>query len=157
MATEIERKFLINPARWEAAEKPEGLQMEQAYLLHEAGCTIRIRIAGSAAWITLKGSTTGISRAEFEYPLPVDDAREMLKIFPIAGMVLRKTRYAFTVGEQLWEADIFEGENKGLMVAEIELDHPEQAIMLPAWIEKEVSDDPRYFNSNLAIHPYRSW
>lgn len=154
MALEIERKFLVRSDAWRTlAHDPRP--MKQAYLGGDR-CSIRIRVAGEQAWLTLKSATLDISRLEFEYPLPLEDADCMLRNFA-AGPMLEKTRYHVPAGALTWEIDVFHGENHGLVLAEIELPHRDTAAPKPAWLGPEVSGDPRYLNVNLARHPWRRW
>lgn len=153
MAKEIERKFLVQRG---LLPKPEAsLPIVQGYL-HTGRLTVRIRICGESAWLTLKGPTRGIERAEFEYPVPIEDARQMLDAYALPGRI-EKTRHHFHHGGLLWEVDEFGGENAGLVIAEVELETAAQRPDLPPWIGAEVSGDPRYYNSNLAQNPYRTW
>ena len=153
MPFEIERKFLVK--RDKLIFKDNGVFMSQAYLTEDPALTVRVRIAGEKAFLTIKGPSNGISRKEFEYSVPVNEAKEImqLSIFP----PLEKTRYKITHRKILWELDIFHGKNEGLILAEVELQSEDQEIALPEWIDKEVSGDPRYFNSYLAKFPFQSW
>lgn len=153
MSLEIERKFLVNTEKLK--NELEGTFLSQAYLTEDPARTVRVRIAGDQAFLTIKGPTNGITRKEFEYSIPVEDARDMmhLSIFP----PVEKTRYKITFEGNLWELDIFHGKNEGLIMAEVELLSENQEIILPVWIGKEVSGDHRYFNSYLAKCPFRSW
>lgn len=143
MASEIERKFLVGPGWRDAVDGP-GIEMTQAYLSADPRATVRVRIAGPRAWLTVKGLNRGISRDEWEYAIPVADARAMAE--RCASSALSKTRYR--AGR--WEIDEFHGPLEGLVVAEIELESEDEEIALPAWVGREVSDDPRYYNSSLA-------
>lgn len=129
--------------------------MVQGYLCHDAERTIRVRKEGERAVITIKGSTVGISRAEFEYEIPLDEAEELLKM--AVSPVVRKTRYYHRTDKHIWEIDVFEGENKGLIVAEIELSSEDEEFEEPEWIGTEVSHEGRYSNSALAQLPYSQW
>lgn len=153
MGIETERKFLVSGEAWRSLADP--VPYAQGYLSRGNGATVRIRIAGEKAFLTVKGPVSGISREEFEYPVPVKDARAMLKL--CSGSVIEKTRRRIPLGAHVWEIDEFGGENKGLVVAEVELSSPEQEVPLPPWVGSEVSGDLRYCNSNLAVHPYRAW
>ena len=154
MATEIERKFLVKGDQWRSLATGTGYR--QGYIsTKETGTTVRVRIAGDRGYLTIKGTTVGASRAEFEYPIPVEDAREMLDTLCDRPLI-EKTRYRIQQGELTWEIDEFAGENRGLILAEVELDDENQTVELPEWIDREVSD-PKYFNVNLAKHPYRQW
>jgi len=157
MGIEIERKFLIAKGGLEEACRldGEGVPYAQGYLSRGTGRTVRIRIAGSAAFLTVKGPVTGISRAEFEYEIPINDARQMLMLCD--GPVIEKIRRRIPHCGHVWEVDEFMGENEGLAVAEVELATADEFIEIPSWIGKEVTGDPRYYNSNLTVHPYRLW
>ncbi len=150
---EIERKFLVDHKKWNPADK--GIKMRQGYLSVVPERTVRVRISGDEAFITIKGKPTGIKRIELEYKIPVKEAAELMKLcldFPV-----EKTRYYEKRDDIIWEIDIFEGKNRGLILAEVELKHEDQHINLPNWIEKEVSEDYRYFNSWLSQNPYSEW
>lgn len=153
MGTEIERKFLVRHTDMLAAVT--GTELSQGYLSHTPEATVRVRIQADQAWLTVKGRNEGARRAEFEYPIPVEDARALLALCP-AGRI-EKTRYRLPLGPHVWEVDVFHGDNDGLVVAEVELDHEEEAIQPPDWLGEEVTDDPRYYNSALSQHPYRHW
>jgi CYTH domain-containing protein len=112
-------------------------------------------VAGEQACLTVKGLSKGISRAEFEYEIPVDDAEQLLKL--CSGPLIQKHRYNILYRGNQWEVDEFSGENAGLVIAEIELQHEDQSFEKPSWLGKEVSNDPRYFNANLALKPYLQW
>jgi adenylate cyclase len=155
MGVEIERKFLVDQQDWQQTEKPEGVYYRQGYIPSDDNCTVRVRIAGEHGYITLKGRTKGISRTEYEYEIPVADAEAMLREFTQHGT--EKIRYKFPAGNRVWEVDEFLGPNKGLIVAEIELGSEDEAFDKPTWITEEVTDDMRYANSNLAIHPFLEW
>ncbi|RYE34283.1 MAG: CYTH domain-containing protein [Sphingobacteriaceae bacterium] len=155
MGVEIERKFLVDPQKWEQFKKPEGKLYRQGYLVNEKGKTIRVRTAGDQAFITIKGATAGFTRKEFEYEIPLEDAKELLESFALKG--IEKTRYRIPLGDKVWEIDVFAGENEGLLVAEIELKHEKDAFEKPDFLLQEVTDDARYYNSNLVLHPYKSW
>jgi CYTH domain-containing protein len=153
MATEIERKFLVEGDSWR--EHAMGTDIRQGYLCAEPERSVRIRRAGDQAWLTIKGATEGISRLEHEYPIPAEDADELLEIC-LPGKI-SKTRYRVNVGSHLWEIDEFYGDNAGLLVAEIELTSPDESFEKPGWLGKEVSDDARYYNASLIRHPYCRW
>jgi len=153
MALEIERKFLVNGDGWRRLGT--GTLYRQGYVPTLNG-TVRVRIAGEQGYLTLKTPTVGISRREFEYPIPLTDADELLDLL-CDRPIIEKTRYRIMVGTLLWEVDEFAGENQGLILAEVELVEEEQAIELPDWIGEEVSGDRRYFNSCLAQHPFTKW
>lgn len=152
MATEIERKFLVVGTKWrQGTEVP----FSQGYLNRDKERTVRVRIAGKVAFLTVKGITTGATRSEFEYQIPVADAEHLLKLSD--GPVVEKVRRVIEHEGSTWEIDEFLGENAGLVVAEIELEAEGQAFTKPEWLGREVTDDPRYFNSSLATHPYSRW
>lgn len=151
MATEIERKFLVSGAF------PDGKATEivQIYLSLDPQRTIRVRIESGKATFNIKGKTEGITRTEFEYPIPLPDAWELLKL--AIGSPIEKTRHRISHGAHTWEVDVFHGANQGLIVAEIELASESQSFEKPAWVGEEVSTDFRYTNASLATHPFQSW
>ena len=146
MALEIERKFLVTSDAWRKGAK--GLRLRQGYLSLDPERTVRVRLAGEQAWITVKGLTRGATRDEFEYAIPPKDAAAMLD--GLCSAVLEKTRYRVRFGGNTWEVDEFHGKNEGLLLAEIEMEAEGSTISLPPWIGDEVTDNPRYYNSNLA-------
>lgn len=150
MAVEIERKFLVASDAWR--EGAQGQKFRQGYLCISRDATVRVRHAGERAYLTIKGATAGMSRAEFEYDIPVADAEAMLQDHCLKPLI-EKTRYEVPYEGKVWTVDVFEGENAGLIVAEIELDHGEEDIPLPPWAGAEVTDDPRYRNSALVAAP----
>ncbi|AWV89030.1 CYTH domain-containing protein [Bradymonas sediminis] len=152
MAVEIERKFLVCSQLWRADVFDE-IPMRQGYFESAPGATVRVRIEGERAVLTIKGPTVGLSRAEFEYEIPMADAREMLDTF-CQGRQVEKVRYLVKHGEHTWEVDVFEGANAGLVMAEVELDRDDEAVATPEWIGEEVSHDRRYRNGYLARHPW---
>ncbi len=154
MALEIERKFLINKEK--LPKLTDGKKLTQGYLsFHQP--SIRVRTASDEAFLTIKGSSNdgGISRSEFEYPLPLQDAKELLG--ECKGLLIVKTRYEIEHQGHIWELDIFEGENEGLIVAEIELTSADESFTLPSWVTTEVSTDTRYTNAALAQKPFKRW
>ena len=154
MAVEIERKFRTKGVDFLANQ--EGERLTQGYLSHDPRATVRLRVQGDHAWLTIKGKTHGASRSEFEYPIPTADAHAMLEEMCPQG-VIDKTRYRIQVGEHVWEVDEFHGDNQGLVVAEVELDSEDQPFERPPWLGEEVTDDPRYYNSALSRTPYGQW
>ena len=148
---EIERKFIVDKNKWNP-NKP-GIRIVQGYLSSVPERTVRVRIYGDNGFLTIKGKSTGISRNEFEYIIPVAEAEELLKL--CERRPIRKTRFKEKVGDKTWEVDVFEDENEGLVMAEVELDSEEEDPELPEWVLKEVSNDFRYYNSWLSKHPYR--
>ncbi len=155
MANEIERKFLVQNSSWKN-DIAAQLFIQQGYIKTAGQATVRVRRQDDQAFLTIKGPTQGISRSEFEYPIPVEDATAMLDEF-CKGRSLTKTRYWVNHGAHRWEIDVFEDENAGLIVAEIELESEDEVFERPEWIGKEVSDDFRYCNSNLVTSPITSW
>ncbi|MDQ3111791.1 MAG: CYTH domain-containing protein [Bacteroidota bacterium] len=155
MGVEIERKYLVRKELWAKAKPEKSISITQAYLSRDLEKTIRLRIADDKGFITVKGPTTGISRAEFEYEMPLDGVKELMEAFPSSPIV--KIRHHVTYKNKLWEVDEFLGENEGLIVAEIELKAEDEIIDLPEWIDKEISKDKRYANSNLAGKPFKTW
>jgi adenylate cyclase len=155
MPTEIERKFLVLDDSWRAAAD-RGHPCRQGYIAAENGRTVRVRIVEEAAFLTIKGPACGISRAEFEYPIPPADAESLLAEHCLVPLI-EKTRYLVPHAGATFEVDVFAGENDGLVVAELELPAEDTPFPRPAWLGKEVSDDRRYTNLALARHPFRSW
>ena len=154
MGTEIERKFLVTGNEWR--DMAVGVVYRQGYLCLEKGRTVRVRVAGEQAFLTIKGESSGISRMEYEYPIPVADARVMLAEL-CEQPIIEKKRYRITYQGFVWEVDEFFGENEGLLVAEIELEGEGQAFAKPSWIGAEVSADRRYSNASLVKHPFSGW
>jgi adenylate cyclase len=155
MAKEIERKFLIDIKKWQALNKPEGQLLRQGYLSTDPAKTIRVRLAGEKGFLTIKGATKGATRDEYEYEIPAGEAVELLDKF--AGAELSKIRYNVALGSKVWEVDEFLGLNAGLFLAEIELESEDEAFERPEWVTTEVTDDARYYNSNLTKNPYKHW
>lgn len=154
MAVEIERKFVVNQDKWQPMD--EGLLYRQGYIYTINSNTVRVRIAGSKGYLTLKSKAQNMTRSEFEYEIPVNDASEMLEILCDRPLI-EKIRYKVLYNQLIWEVDQFLGENEGLILAEVELKSENQVIELPDWISLEVTHDHRYFNSYLAKHPYNQW
>lgn len=154
MGKEIERKFLVTGDQWRALG--EGIVYRQGYLSTVKERTVRIRTINDKAYLTVKGLTQGITRVEYEYEIPVTDANEMLDEL-CERPLIEKTRYTISTAGHIWEIDEFDGENYGLILAEVELASEDQAVDLPDWIGTEVSDDPRYYNANLIANPYTRW
>lgn len=152
MAVEIERKFLVVGDGWRAAS---GVFYSQGYLNRDKARTVRVRIAGEQAFLTIKGVSVGASRAEFEYPIPLWDARELLAL--CEQPLIEKNRRKILYEGFVWEVDEFLGENLGLVVAEIELPAEDTIFARPDWVGEEVTEDVRYFNSNLSRTPYTRW
>ena len=155
MPTEIERKFLIKPDLWKDINPKKSVDIKQAYLSILSEKTIRVRVQGKKGFITIKGKTTGISRAEYEYNIPLKEALELITKFP--ENLIEKTRHYVYYSGNVWEVDEFKGANQGLFIAEIELKSENQKFELPPWIDKEVTNDKRYYNSNLSQNPFNSF
>jgi len=155
MATEIERKFLVLNQDWQEYTRSE-LHIVQAYLATNEFSSTRIRIQNDKANINIKSATLGISRTEFEYAIPVDDAQLMIDELCVKP-VIEKTRYIVKHMQHTWEIDVFSGDNEGLIVAEIELSSPDEAFEKPSWLGEEVSHDKRYYNICLIENPYKTW
>ena len=153
MAAEIERKFLIADDSWR--DGTPGVRIAQGYLSQDPDRTVRVRIAGGDAWLTIKGRSEGIRRAEFEYAIPADDAQALLEM--CLPSVIDKTRHKVSYDGHLWEIDVFHGDNEGLVIAEVELADESISPALPPWTGAEVSSDARYFNSCLATAPFKKW
>ena len=154
MGIEIERKFLVRGDQWRSLGTP--VRYRQGYLAADIKRSVRVRVAGDRGLITIKGSTEGITRAEYEYEIPRADAEAMLDQLCNRPLI-EKNRTKISLNGVVWEVDEFFGANQGLIMAEVELNSPQQAIDLPDWIGEEVSADPRYFNSNLVQHPFTEW
>ncbi|MDA8141671.1 MAG: CYTH domain-containing protein [Desulfobacteraceae bacterium] len=152
MPVEIERKFLVSGTQWRQAQ---GIPYSQGYLNRDKERTVRVRIAGAKAYLTIKGISRGAARTEFEYEVPPAEAAQMLELCD--GPILRKTRYTLQYKGFTWEVDEFLEENKGLVIAEVELRAEDQPFERPVWVGREVTGDPRYYNANLVVHPYREW
>lgn len=155
MAVEIEHKFLVRDERWRR-EVERSVRMRQGYLTSDARCSVRVRVAGEQGHLNVKSGTLGIQRSEYEYPIPLAEAEEMLDTL-CEQPLLEKTRHFVRFGGHLWEIDEFEGDNTGLIVAEVELSRTDEPFDRPDWLGEDVSHDIRYYNSQLARHPYRTW
>ncbi|WP_026734830.1 CYTH domain-containing protein [Fischerella sp. PCC 9605] len=153
MAKEIERKFLLKGDDWRKLAK--GSVYRQGYIPTQ-GATVRVRIVGNQGYLTIKGPSVKYSRSEFEYPIPIEDAKEMLETLCDRPLI-EKIRYKVEWGGLIWEIDEFEGVNKGLILAEVELSDEKQEIELPSWIGEEVSSNPKYYNRNLVKYPFSQW
>ncbi|MEL6345039.1 MAG: CYTH domain-containing protein [Myxococcota bacterium] len=153
MGKEIERKFLVSADHWR--EGATGTHFQQGYLTTDPDRTVRVRIAGEKAKLTIKGRSVGATRAEFEYPIPVEDAQQLLAMCTPPN--IEKTRYKIQHEGYTWEVDVFEGVNAGLIVAEVELQSEEEQPPIPDWIGAEVTEDRRYYNANLIAQPYSTW
>lgn len=156
MGTEIERKFLVAGDAWRKAVS-RSERMAQGYLAGPpaSNCSVRVRIAGDVAHLNIKSLALGVARDEYEYEIPLADAERLLAT--LAGNRVEKTRHYIHIDEHVFEVDEFTGDNAGLVVAEVELDDADEAFPRPAWLGREVSDVARYYNLNLATHPYSRW
>jgi adenylate cyclase len=154
MPAETERKFLTNQLLTKELQKAPCQYLVQAYLYSDSKKTIRLRIISQRAFLTIKGATTGFTRPEFEYEIPIADAGEIIKL---CGNIVEKVRYSIHYMNHFWEVDVFEGHNKGLIVAEIELSSENEVFAKPPWVESEVTGDERFYNSFLAQKPYKTW
>jgi CYTH domain-containing protein len=154
MAKEIERKFLVIGEEWKHGAS--GVSYRQGYLSTVKERTVRVRTAGDKGFLTIKGVMVGVSRSEFEYPIPAADASAIMDQL-CERPLIEKIRYKISHAGLMWEIDEFFGENIGLVVAEVELQDEQQVIDRPSWVGLEVSGDPRYFNSNLTKMPYARW
>ncbi len=155
MADEIERKFLVKNSDWRSAAG-KSKSIKQGYMAVNDQCAVRVRVTDSEAFLTIKSSGLAITRKEYEYTIPLADAEEMLSKF-CAGRKIEKVRYFVDHQDHVWEVDVFEGSNQGLVVAEIELRSADEVVSVPLWAGREVSGDARYLNNNLATHPFTSW
>lgn len=154
MGFEIERKYLVKGSDWKAAVT--GQFYRQGYLSSHPDRTVRVRTTDDQAYLTIKGKTSGVSRPEYEYAIPYEDAVELLNQL-CEKPLIEKVRYKVPYEGLLWEVDEFQGENQGLIVAEVELTDENQTIALPSWIDQEVTADERYYNANLFKQPFSQW
>ncbi len=155
MAVEIERKFLLQSGEWRKSVQ-RTVHIRQGYLANEKTCSVRIRTSGENAWLNIKSLTIGAERQEFEYPIPLLDATTMLDTLTRKPLI-EKQRHYVTVERHTWEIDEFEGDNAGLIVAEVELDAVDELFAKPVWAGAEVTHDPRYYNTELSKHPFKEW
>lgn len=155
MGTEIERKFLLQDESWRN-EASAPVHYCQGYLVGSEQASVRVRIQGDEAFLNIKSATLGIERQEYEYPIPVPDAKKQLDEL-CARPLIEKNRYFVQRGMHTWEIDEFLGDNAGLVVAEIELASVDEPFERPAWLGEEVSHDKRYYNVCLVTHPFKDW
>ena len=155
MRIEIERKFLVTDDSWRAAASP-GMLYRQGYLSTNPSSSVRVRVCGDAAWLNIKSAVVGIARREYEYEIPAADAHEILEEL-CEKPLIEKTRFIVAHEGHDWEIDVFEGDNSGLVVAEIELEAADDEFELPSWAGEDVSGDIRYYNHRLVEHPYSQW
>ena len=156
MPLEIERKFLVTGDGWRR-HAVSSQRLMQGYIANTAAASVRVRIAADAgkAWLTIKSAVPGTMRQEFEYAIPPAEALDLLKL--ASGVVIAKTRHRVPAGAHVFEVDVFEGDNAGLVVAEAELESEHENIALPDWIGSEISHDRRYYNAALSAHPFARW
>lgn len=153
MGIEIERKFLVTAL---PADLAPGVDICQGYIVNTPDRVVRVRIKGEKGFLTIKGSPVALARPEFEYDIPMSDARQMLDRF-CDGKIIEKCRHTCFYQGMTWVIDRFSGANQGLVVAEIELSSPEQPFPVPPWAGPEVTEDPRYLNARLVSYPYTTW
>ena len=158
MAKEIERKFRVSDtlAQQLTLAESQGIIIQQGYIPTQDKTAVRVRLMGEHAFLTLKGANDGATRDEFEYPIPLDDALQMLARL-CSGHHISKHRHLIQHAEHTWEVDVFHGDNQGLVIAEIELQEEHEDFAMPPWATEEVTHDPRYYNINLMKLPYKSW
>jgi adenylate cyclase len=155
MGIEIERKFLVGSDAWRRRAR-RRVAMRQGYLCDTGGkASVRVRIEGRVAHLNIKGAVVGRRRAEYDYRIPIAEARELLDTLCVGRV--EKLRHYVTSGPHTWEIDEFGGDNAGLVVAEIELRRVDESFVTPAWLGREVTDERRYYNHSLALHPYSRW
>ncbi len=155
MPLEIEHKFLLKNNDWKK-DIHKSVEYKQGYLISDNKRSIRIRVSNDKAWINIKSSTIGIHRQEYEYQIPLDEGLEILNTL-CEKPLIEKTRHLVNCKQHTWEIDVFTGDNKGLIIAEIELTEIGETFYKPAWVDKEVSNDLRYYNNNLCKNPYKNW
>ncbi len=154
MGVEIERKFLLKNSDWKK-QVDTVIHIQQGYLCSDKEKTVRIRVSGKRAWITIKGESIGMSRAEFEYDIPFEEGSSLIGL--CEKPIIDKKRYIIKTNEVIWEIDEFAGLNSGLTIAEVELENEEKTFDLPEWLGKEVTGDPKYYNSSLIKNPFTKW
>ncbi|TND08626.1 MAG: adenylate cyclase [Bacteroidetes bacterium] len=155
MGIEIERKFLVKDESWKQALSEPGKPYRQGYMLSDNRRTVRVRTAGDKGFITIKGKGKGLRRPEFEYEIPLEDAKELLALCD--ETIIVKKRHLVQHEAHTWEVDVFEGDNAGLIVAEIELSHEDETFAVPDWAGEEVTFDGRYSNASLSRRPWSKW
>lgn len=155
MGTEIERKFLVSDDSWEP-QAHRGTIYRQGYLPCQELVSVRVRVAADKGYLNIKSAAFSVMRKEFEYEIPLHDAEDLLDTL-CQKPLIEKIRYLVDCGQHTWEVDVFEGENDGLVIAEVELKSPDEPFELPSWAGEEVSNDPRYYNPYLIERPYKTW
>jgi CYTH domain-containing protein len=154
LGIEIERKFLVKSDEWKSLGK--RIFYQQGYLLIDKNRTIRIRVIEEKGFVTIKGSVSGISRSEYEYQIPVEEAKVILETLCVKP-IISKYRTKIKLNNLVWEVDEFIDENEGLVLAEVELENENQKIDIPSWIGDEVTGDIKYYNSMLIKNPFTKW
>jgi len=154
MGIEIERKFLLKDDAWR--DGAQSAYYRQGYIFAEKKGVVRVRTVDQQGFITIKSAPVGLKRQEYEYEIPLADANSMLETL-CENFIIEKKRYKVKYGSHIWEIDEFEGHNRGLLLAEIELSDENESFKRPSWIGKEVSGDPKYHNSNLSKQPFDQW
>jgi len=144
---EIEYKYLVDVKKWNVLSKPKGELIVQGFIYNSKECVVRIRIKGNKGFLTLKGETIGITRKEYEYEIPLNEAEEIITSF--TKKHIRKMRYEILVGNHTWEVDVFEEGLDGLILAELEVNSETEKFELPDWVTENVSHDPNYYNAVL--------
>ena len=152
MALEIERKFLVTGDEW---RKADGVVLRQGYLSTHPERTVRVRIEGERATLSVKGFTRGATRSEYEYDIPPEEAGELLRL--CEPPLIEKLRRRLEYNGLIWEVDEFLGDNQGLVVAELELEREDRPFTKPPWVGEEVTHDPRFYNANLVANPFTKW
>ncbi len=155
MAQEIEHKFLLKNNDWKKLVHKSS-EYKQGYLISDKKRSVRVRISGNKAWLNIKSATLGSLRQEFEYEIPVEDGIEILNTL-CEKPLIEKTRHLVTYEQHVWEIDVFSGDNDELVVAEVELSEVGENFAKPHWLDKEVTDDLRYYNNSLCKNPYKNW
>ena len=155
MGVEIERKFLVVDDSWRESASG-GMRYRQGYLSTDPGSSVRVRVCGDKAWLNIKSATVGVTRREYEYEIPAADANGLIEHLCVKPLI-EKTRFVVRHDNRTWEIDVFEGDNAGLVVAEIELESAGEEFAVPEWAGEDVSDDVRYYNQRLVEHPYSRW
>lgn len=155
MALEIEHKFLIKNDEWKK-HIHKSLEYKQGYLISDSKRSVRIRLSENKAWLNIKSATIGNSRHEFEYEIPMDEGKEILETL-CEKPIIEKIRHLVNFAQHTWEIDVFSGDNNGLIVAEVELAEAGEDFAKPEWIDKEVTEDLRYYNNSLCKNPYKDW
>jgi len=155
VGVEIERKFRVTSDAWRGSVAG-SVRYQQGYLSRSPTAAIRVRTDGERAYLNIKSTTDGVTRLEYEYPIPLADAEELLARVALRPLIV-KTRHYIDFAGRRWEIDVFEAENAGLVIAEVELEAADADVVLPPWVGREVSADPRYYNSSLSERPYSEW